>query len=105
MIYSKILTVQLATVDEIKELSNKYKNISRNIIELFLSLCEPCQQKQKGIIKGIVFKAMVFTKFNSRFRVDLIDFQSHPDGEYRFVMVYQDKIRDLKTFRIQTRPN
>jgi len=33
----------------IKELSNKYKHIARSIIELFLSLCEPCQQKQKGI--------------------------------------------------------
>jgi len=24
--------------------------------------------------------------------VDLIDFQSHPDGKYRFIMVYQDHL-------------
>jgi len=66
----------------IKELSNKYKNIARSIIKLFLSLCEPCQQKQKGIKKGVVVKPIVFKKFNSRCQVDLIDFQSHPDGRW-----------------------
>jgi len=55
-----------------------------------LSLCEPCQQKQNGIKKGVVVKPMVFNEFNSRFQVDLIDFQSHPDGKYRFIMVYQE---------------
>lgn len=76
----------------IKELSIKYKNIARSVIELFLSLCEPCQQKQKGIKKGVVVKPMVFNEFNSRCQVDLIDFQSHPDGKYRFIMVYQDHL-------------
>ncbi|XP_026819639.1 KRAB-A domain-containing protein 2-like [Rhopalosiphum maidis] len=76
----------------IKELSNKYKNIARSVIELFLILCKPCQQKQKGIKKGVVVKLMFFNKFNSRCQVDLIDFQSHPDGKYRFRMVYQDHL-------------
>lgn len=76
----------------IKELSNKYKNIARSIIELFLSLCEPCQQKQKGTKKGVVVKPMVFNEFNSRCQVDLIDFQSHPDGKYLFIIVYQDHL-------------
>lgn len=76
----------------IKELSNKYKNIARSIIELFLSLCEPCQKNQKGIKKGVVVEPMVFNEFNSRCQVDLIDFQSHPDGKYRFIMVYQDHL-------------
>ncbi|GFO32290.1 integrase core domain protein [Plakobranchus ocellatus] len=36
-------------------------------------------------------------------QVDLIDFQSHPDGEYKFIMAYQDHLtkfvflRALKT--------
>lgn len=76
----------------IKKLSIKYKNIATSVIELFLSLCEPCQQKQKGIKKGIVVKPMVFNEFNSRCQVDLIDFQSHPDGKYRFIVVYQDHL-------------
>ncbi|XP_015369695.1 PREDICTED: KRAB-A domain-containing protein 2-like [Diuraphis noxia] len=53
----------------ISELSRKYKNITRCDVEVFLQLCEPCQLKQKG--------------------VDLIDFQSHPDGKYKFILVYQ----------------
>ena len=33
----------------LKELSQPYKNLTRHDIELYLQLCEPCQQKQKGI--------------------------------------------------------
>lgn len=76
----------------VKELSTKYKNITRTDIELFLQLCEPCQKKQKGIKKGIVVKPLIFTEFNSRCQVDLIDFQSHKDGKYKFIMVYQDHL-------------
>jgi Integrase zinc binding domain len=76
----------------IKELGNKYKNITRNDIETFLHFCEPCQQKQKGSKKGIVVKPIISSDFNSRCQVDLIDFQSHPDGKFKFIMVYQDHL-------------
>jgi len=33
----------------ISELSRKYKNITWCDVEVFLQLCEPCQQKQKGV--------------------------------------------------------
>jgi len=74
------------------ELSRKYKNITRCDIEVFLQLCEPCQQKQKGVKKGVVFKPIISPEFNSRCQVDLIDFQSHPDGKYKFILVYQDHL-------------
>lgn len=64
----------------IKELGNKYKNITRNDIQTFLHFCEPCQQKQTGLKKGVVVKPITYFVFNSRCQVDLIDFQSHPDG-------------------------
>ncbi|XP_066978151.1 KRAB-A domain-containing protein 2-like isoform X1 [Macrobrachium rosenbergii] len=38
----------------LKELSPKYKNITRHDIELYIRLCEPCQKKQKGVKKGVV---------------------------------------------------
>ncbi|XP_014212060.1 KRAB-A domain-containing protein 2-like [Copidosoma floridanum] len=66
----------------IYEINKKYKNITRNQIQLFLNLCEPCQQKKKGIKKGIVVKPIISHHFNSRCQIDLIDFQSQPDGEY-----------------------
>ena len=91
----------------LKELSPKFKNVTRRDIELYINLCEPCQNKQKGVKKGAVVKPMFFSEFNSRCQVDLIDFQSHPDGEYKFIMVYQDHLtkfvvlRALKTKRAE----
>lgn len=76
----------------ISELSRKYKNITRCDVEVFLHLCEPCQQKQKGVKKGVVVKPIISPEFNSRCQVDLIDFQSHPDGKYKFIVVYQDHL-------------
>jgi hypothetical protein len=35
---------------------------------------------------------MVFPEFNSRCQVDLIDYQSHQDGKYKFIMFYQDHL-------------
>ncbi|GFU95976.1 KRAB-A domain-containing protein 2 [Trichonephila clavipes] len=76
----------------LKELSTKYKNVTRHDIEMYIHLCEPCQKKQKGIKKGIDVKPMIFSEFNSRCQVDLIDFQSQPDREYKFIMVYQNHL-------------
>ncbi|KHJ40261.1 hypothetical protein D918_09704 [Trichuris suis] len=76
----------------LKELSPKYKNIGRYDIEPYLQICEAYQKKQKGAKKGVVVLPMVFSDFNSRCQVDLIDFQSHPDGEYKFLMAYQDHL-------------
>ncbi|KAL4152711.1 hypothetical protein QTP88_000544 [Uroleucon formosanum] len=76
----------------INELGNKYKNITRNDIETFLHFCEPCQQKQKGSKKRVVVTPIISSDFKSRCQVDLIDFQSHPDGKFKFIMVYQDHL-------------
>ncbi|KFD61180.1 hypothetical protein M514_26667 [Trichuris suis] len=76
----------------LEEPSPKYKNVTRYDIELYLQICEPCQKKQKGAEKGAVVLPMVFSDFNSRCQVDLIDFQSHHDGEYKFIMAYQDHL-------------
>jgi hypothetical protein len=76
----------------LRETRKKYKNITQNEVKLFLELCQPCQQKLKGPKKGIVVKPLLFKEMNSRCQVDLIDFQSHPDGEHKFIMVYQDHL-------------
>lgn len=41
---------------------------------------------------GIVVKPMVSSELNSRCQVDLIELQSHRDGEYKSIMVYQDHL-------------
>ncbi|XP_015600310.1 KRAB-A domain-containing protein 2-like [Cephus cinctus] len=84
----------------LKELQVKYKNITYEVVMLYLNLCKQCQMKHSAPKKGIVVKPIVSSVLNSRCQVDLIDLQSHRDGEYKFIMVYQD---DLTKF-VQLRP-
>ncbi|XP_071051121.1 KRAB-A domain-containing protein 2-like [Onthophagus taurus] len=82
-----------------KEVWSHYKNITRKDIETYIQLCEPCQQNQKGIKKGITVKPIISSEFNSRCQVDLIDFQSQPDGENKFILVYQDHLTKFVVLR------
>ncbi|KAL4113925.1 hypothetical protein QTP88_017477 [Uroleucon formosanum] len=74
------------------EINKKYKNITQANVKLYLNLCIPYQQKKKSQKKGIVVKPMVFNDFNSRYQIDLIDFQSQPDRNFKFICVYQDHL-------------
>ena len=47
--------------------------------------------------KGVVVKPIVTSEMNKRCQVDCIDMQSNPDGEYRYIMVYQ-VFSTFKTF-------
>jgi hypothetical protein len=40
--------------------------------------------KKKHISKGVVVKPILSKDFNSRGQVDLMEFQSNPDGKYKF---------------------
>jgi hypothetical protein len=74
-----------------KQSSLKYDNITREIINLFNSLCEACIRKntKKGY-KNSVVKPIVSEDFLSRCQVDLIDMQSCKDGPWNWIMNYQD---------------
>ena len=66
-----------------KELQKKYANVTRQQIKVFLSMCENCTLKKAKLNKGIVVRPILSNNFNSRGQVDLIDFQSQSDGEFR----------------------
>ena len=76
----------------VKELNKKYVNISGNAIKLFKSLCEECQLRQRNPNKGVIVKPILSKDFNSRGQVDLLDMQSMADGQYKFIMNYQDHL-------------
>uniref|UniRef100_A0A8C0JS55 SCAN domain containing 3 n=1 Tax=Canis lupus dingo TaxID=286419 RepID=A0A8C0JS55_CANLU len=80
-----------------KELQAKYKNITKEVIMLYLTLCKPCQQKNSKLKKVLTSKPI--KEVNSRCQVDLIDMQSSPDGEYKFIMHYQDLHTKLSFLR------
>ena len=69
----------------IKETQTKYKNITAESIMLYLSLCVPSLKKSKVPKKGLVIKLMIFSEMNSRAQVDLIDMQSQPNGELKWI--------------------
>lgn len=85
-----------------KECKKKYKNVTQEVIKLYLRLCEPCQKKLKSAKKGIVVKPLLSTEMNSRCQVDLIDMQSNPDGDFKFIMVYQDHLTKFVQLRALT---
>ncbi|GAB0089698.1 hypothetical protein DMENIID0001_042850 [Sergentomyia squamirostris] len=75
-----------------KELGRTYSNVTRKDIVMFLQLCIPCQRNQKSQHKGVVVKPILANDFNERCQVDLIDYQSQQDGEFKYLLVYQDHL-------------
>lgn len=71
-----------------KASSGKF-NVSRPAIEIFLSCCKSCNVK-KGSCKKIVVKPILSSDFSERGQIDLIDFQSSPSGNYKWILNYQD---------------
>ena len=68
-------------------------------IVLYLRLCDPCQKKQKTLKKGLVVKPILHNEMNSRCQVDLIDMQSSPDRDMKFILVYQDHLTKFVLLR------
>lgn len=63
------------------ELKKKYCNVTWQMINLYISLCEQCKLKKKIPKHGLVVGPIVTNHMNSRCQVDLIDMQSEPDKE------------------------
>lgn len=82
-----------------KELKGKYKNITAELVVIYLNLCEPCQKKLSIPKKGLVVKPIKSSEFNTRCQVDLIDMQSQADGDFKFIMVYQDHLTKFVQLR------
>ena len=84
----------------IKALSIKYANITTEVIELFKSLCVECLKKRKrSAVKGVVVRPILSADYGSRAQVDLIDMQSMPNGQYKWIMVYQDHLTKFCVLR------
>ena len=87
----------------LKELSTKYANISREVVELFKSLCVECIKKRKRCVtKGVVVKPILTSDYGSRGQVDLIDMQSLTHGNFKWILVYQDHLTKFCALRAIT---
>lgn len=82
-----------------KAVFQKYANITRCEVQMYLDLCIICEQKRSQKKKGIVVKPLLYNEINERAQVDLIDMQTCPDGEYKFIMTYQDHLTKYVVLR------
>ncbi|CAF1351510.1 unnamed protein product [Didymodactylos carnosus] len=74
----------------LKEIKSKYFNITEECVEHYMKICEECQRKKPICLPKVVTNPIRSHHILSRSQVDLIDYQSRPDGSFRFVMNYQD---------------
>ncbi|XP_043284072.1 KRAB-A domain-containing protein 2-like isoform X2 [Venturia canescens] len=73
------------------ETSKKFANITKEMICLFLSMCQVCQQKKTKRKNCCTSnKPVLHTDMITRCQVELIDFQTQADGKFNFILVYQD---------------
>lgn len=64
--------------------------LSKNSCAIFASMCTICNRKRAAPKKHVVTKPILSDNFNTRGQMDLIDLQSCRDGEYCWLMNYQD---------------
>ena len=83
----------------IKNLSQKYANITQESINLFKAGCIECQKKKRRpTTKGTVVRPILTKEFGTRSQVDLIDMQSMK-GRFSWIMVYQDHLTKFIVLR------
>ncbi|CAG2253458.1 unnamed protein product [Mytilus edulis] len=56
-------------------------------------------EKSRTETTKLVVRPITSTDFNSRCQVDLVDYQSCPDGEYKWIMHYQDHLTKFSVLR------
>ena len=59
--------------------------------ELYVKCCT-CQTSVPRPARPADFKPIISKSFNCRGQVDLIDMQSQADGEFKWIMHYQDNL-------------
>lgn len=92
--YPKLLEAHVETGhggrDKMLHYIKKKWKIPRSAVELFPAMCETCAHKRPDMAKRVVVRPIVPERFNSKGKVNLIDFQSCPDNAYKWLMSYQD---------------
>ena len=81
------------------KLKGSHANVTKELIQLYVDLCETCAMKKRKIRKSLVIKPIISNLLNSRCQVDLIDMQSTPDGEFKHICHYQDHLTKFSILR------
>jgi len=65
-------------------------NISKEVCKIFTDSCPLCVERQARTKPVAGLKPIITSGFGKRGQVDLIDFQSMPDGSFNFLLNYSD---------------
>ena len=103
-LFDAIHTAQLSTGHGARDITqNKttqsYANTTKEVIQLYVNLRVPCNLKKSKVRKSLVVKPIISNEMNSRCQVDLIDMQSQPDDDYKFLMNYHDHQTEFVVLR------
>ena len=75
------------------EAAKFYANVTRKMCVTFLKYSEEFQLKRsRRRNNGLVVKPIISECFNSRMQIDLVDMQSMPDGEFKWILNAQDHL-------------
>ena len=66
------------------------KSIPHWVLDLFVQCCPTCCRRKPRKPQSAGHKPILTKGFGSRGQVDLIDFQSCADGDFKFLLTYQD---------------
>lgn len=80
-------------------LKNGYVEVTRDIILVFLKCCETCIKRRVHPKKGLVVKPIITKEAYGRGQVYLIDMQTCKDGEFKFILNYQDHLTKFVVLR------
>ncbi|GFO21868.1 KRAB-A domain-containing protein 2 [Plakobranchus ocellatus] len=81
-------------------LKQKYVNITSDVVELLQSYCRVCQEKEKRPkTADVVVRLILSSEFNSWSQVDLVDMQSSPQSQSKWIMVYQSHLTKFVKLR------
>ena len=103
-IFDEIRTQHLVTGHGARDITNNklketHANVTKEIVQLYVDLCETCAMKKRKIRKSLVIKPIITNLLNSRCQVDLIDMQSTPDGDFKHICHYQDHLTKFSILR------
>ena len=76
--------------DRMMHVSRHYQNLTRSMVEIYLSLCLICHEKKSLSNKGIVTKPMLMERYLEKMQIDLVDMQSKPDGQFKWILTCAD---------------
>jgi hypothetical protein len=66
-----------------------FHGIPREAVEVYLSLCNHCEEKKNRSSVKIVTNPITTKTANARCQMDLIDFRTHENDGYQWLLVYQ----------------